>query len=93
LYPKKRYPDEYLRQGKGSDEDETVNKRQLRKAAQLWSLSTIAHAQMDTGIKEFDELRKVAIDEAWKKLKRMGFDPCCLRFEQECINAVITKMI
>jgi hypothetical protein len=70
-----------------------MTNRQLKKAAKLWALSSVAHAQMDTGVADFDRLRKVAIDDAWNKLKSLGFDPGCMSTEQDCINAIVIKMI
>lgn len=67
-----------------------MNKRQLRKAAQLWALALVAHVQLDadTGDDTANEIREIAILNARRKLERLGFDPANLKTEKECAEAV-----
>lgn len=64
-----------------------TTKRQMAKAARLWSLAVIA--QMDGG--EGEEgmvLRKVAADKAVDTLWSLGYGRGELLSEGDCINAV-----
>ena len=63
-----------------------TTKRQLTKAARLWSLGVIANG--DDGGDEQSGIRQIAIDHAQDQLHRLGHHFGDLINEQACIDAV-----
>lgn len=65
-----------------------ANKRQMAKAARLWSLAVIAHMDQCVYDEDANALRAVATEQAELKLENLGYRCQDLLSELDCIKAV-----
>lgn len=66
-----------------------ATKRQVEKAARLWSLALIAHTDVDCDDEVASAVRSIAVERALTDLQRKGYDPGQLLCERDCLDAVI----
>jgi hypothetical protein len=66
-----------------------ATKRQIKKAARLWSLALIAHTDGWSDDDDESAVRAIAVERAVLELHRKGYDPGDLQSERDCLDAVI----
>lgn len=61
-------------------------KKQYRKAARIWALAFIAHTESFES-----EIRRIACEDARRKLAALGYDQADLLTEDDCLNAALSE--